>query len=339
MDQDNQSIIPGFVGDKRQFFSDALETVGAVVVVVDLEGRIVYANKACEEETLSPVSEIEGKHIWDFFSADEVKASKKVVERVLETSATHRLETHWHSRYDTERLIDWSVNATRQDGGDTDFLVFSGLDVTDRKRAEDTIRNDAEHLHQVFINTVQAFMHTVEIRDPYTAGHQERVSELATAIAHEMNVPDAQIEGIQLGSKIHDIGKIYVPAEILNRPGRITDNERNIIKTHPQVGKDILKGLTFPWPIVDMVYQHHERIDGTGYPEGLKGDEITLEAKIISVADVIEAISSHRPYRPALGIERGIDVIKEGRGKFFDEAVADACLKLITEKGFDWEKD
>lgn len=339
MDQDNTSVIQNFAGDKRQFFSAALDSVGAVVVVVDLEGRIVYANKACEEETLSPVSEIEGKRIWDFFSADEVKTTKKVIGRVLETSSTHRLETHWRSRYDTERLIDWSVNAVKQDGGDKDFLVFSGLDVTDRKRAEDTIREDAEQLRQVFINTVQALMRTVETRDPYTAGHQLRVAELATAIAGEMGFSADRIEGIQLGSKIHDIGKIYVPAEILNRPGKITDNEFDIIKTHPVVGGNILKDLTFPWPINEMVLQHHERIDGTGYPEGLKGDEITLEAKIISVADVIEAISSHRPYRPALGIERGIDVIKEGRGKIFDETVADACLELITEKGFDWEKD
>ena len=339
MDQDNTLVVPSFAGDKRQFFSAALETVGAVVLVVDPDGRIVYANKACEEETLTPVSEIEGKRIWDFFSADEIEATRKVVDRVLETSSTHRLETHWHSRYDTERLIDWSVNAVKQDGGDTDFLVFSGLDVTDRRRAEDTIRKDAEHLRQVFINTVQALMRAVETRDPYTAGHQQRVAELATAIAQEMGVSADRIEGIQLGSKIHDIGKIYVPAEILNRPGKITDNEFDIIKTHPVVGRDILKDLTFPWPINEMVFQHHERIDGTGYPEGLEGDEIALEAKIISVADVIEAISSHRPYRPALGIERGIDAIKDGRGTLFDEAVADACLKLITEKGFDWKKD
>lgn len=339
MDQDNPPVIPSFVGDKRQFFSAALETVGAIVIVVDLEGRIVYANTACEEETLTPVSEIEGKRIWDFFSAEEVEATKKTVDRVLETSSTHRLETHWHSRYGTERLVDWSVNAVKQEDGDTNRLVFAGLDVTDQKRAEESVRKHAKRLRQVFINTVQALMHTVESRDPYTAGHQQRVADLATAIAREMDLSAERIEGIQLGCKIHDIGKIYVPAEILNRPGRITDNEFDIIKTHPLVGRDILKDLTFPWPINEMVFQHHERIDGTGYPQGLKGDEIAFEAKIISVADVIEAISSHRPYRPALGIESGIEAIKDGRGTLFDEAVADACLKLITEKGFDWEKD
>jgi len=339
MHQSSLSVRPSFVGKKRQFFAAALESVGAIVVVVDPEGRIVYANKACEEETLTPVRDIEGKHIWDFFSADEVAAVKELFNRVLGTSSTHRFETHWRSRYGTERLIDWSVNAGRQNGGDLDFVVFSGLDVTDRKRAEDSVREHAERLHRLFINSVLALMRTVETRDPYTAGHQHRVADLATAIAREMGLSAERIEGIRLGSMIHDIGKIYVPAEILNRPGRITDNEFEIIKTHPLVGKDILQDLTFPWPIEEMIFQHHERIDGTGYPQGLTGDAIALEARIISVADVIEAISSHRPYRPALGIELGIEAIKDGRGTIFDAAVADACLRLIIEKGFDWKKD
>ena len=175
---------------------------------------------------------------------------------------------------------------------------------------------------------------TVEKRDPYTAGHQKRVAELATAIARQMRLSDDRIRGIRLGSLIHDIGKIYVPAEILNRPGRLAPMELELIKTHTTVGYEILKGVDFSWPVAQMVLQHHERLDGSGYPHGLKGDGILLEARILAVADVIEAMSSHRPYRPALGIETGRGEITAHRGTRYDPEVVDAVVKLIHNNGF-----
>jgi putative nucleotidyltransferase with HDIG domain len=191
-------------------------------------------------------------------------------------------------------------------------------------------------IQKTMLQTIEAVSMTLEKRDPYTAGHQQRVVQLAVAIAREMGIPEGRIEGLRLGTLVHDIGKIYVPAEILNRPGRLTESEFGIIKSHPQVGYDILKGVEFDWPIAEMVLQHHERCDGSGYPQGLRGDEIMLEARILGVADVVEAITSHRPYRPGLGIEFALAEIEKGRGTLYDPSVADTCLALFSQQNFSW---
>ena len=175
---------------------------------------------------------------------------------------------------------------------------------------------------------------TVEVRDPYTAGHQRRVSDLARTIAVKMNLSKNQIESIRMAGIIHDLGKIYIPSEILNKPGKLLDLEFNLIKTHPRVAYDILKNIKFPWPIADIVHQHHEKMDGSGYPNGLSGDQIKLEARILCVADVVEAISSHRPYRPALGIDVALDEIKKNKGKYYDEDVVAICLELFLKDGY-----
>ncbi len=189
-------------------------------------------------------------------------------------------------------------------------------------------------LRQSLEQSIQTIAGTVEARDPYTAGHQRRVAELATAIAREMNLPEEQVNGLNLAAMIHDLGKIHIPAEILSKPGRLTDIEYMLIKTHPQSGYDILKDVRFPWPIADIILQHHERLDGTGYPRGLKGEEILLEARILTVADVVEAMSSHRPYRPTLGVVAALSELGRGQGTVYDPAVATACMRLFTEKGF-----
>ncbi|MDP1634802.1 MAG: HD-GYP domain-containing protein [Gallionellaceae bacterium] len=176
-----------------------------------------------------------------------------------------------------------------------------------------------------------------EARDPYTAGHQLRVSRLAREIAQEMGLDSDRVEGIRLGAQIHDIGKIQVPSELLSKPGKLSANEFELIKEHCLNGYNILKDVEFPWPIAEISYQHHERLDGSGYPQGLKGDAICLEARIVAVADVVEAISSHRPYRPSLGNQVALDEIATKRGKHYDPKVVDACLKIFTEKKFSFD--
>jgi len=203
--------------------------------------------------------------------------------------------------------------------------------VSERTEALQVTLND---LQRSMEGIIQAMAKTVEMRDPYTAGHQRRVSILACAIAKEMNLSRGQIHGIKMAGDIHDLGKISVPAEILSKPTRLTDAEFSIIKTHPQVGYDILKGIEFPWPISQIVYQHHERMDGSGYPQGLSGNDILLEARIIAVADIVEAMASHRPYRPSLGIDKALEEISRNRNTLYDIDVADACLKLFNEKEF-----
>jgi len=183
-------------------------------------------------------------------------------------------------------------------------------------------------------DTVEALAAVIEARDPYTAGHQRRVAQLATALAKEMGLPTNVVEAVHIAGIIHDIGKMQVPAEILTKPGKLTDIEFNLIKQHSDAGYEILKNIDFPWPVAEIVRQHHERLNGSGYPRGLKGDEILLEARILAVADVIEAMSSHRPYRPALGTGVAIEEVTRNAGKLYDPEVANACVRLFYEKGF-----
>jgi PAS domain S-box-containing protein len=204
----------------------------------------------------------------------------------------------------------------------------------ERDRIADQHERSAETLRQSLEQTVGAIADTVEARDAYTAGHQRRVTGLAIAIAREMGLPDEQIRGLHLAASIHDMGKLRIPSEILAKPSRLSSIETMMVKTHPQAGYDILKEVSFPWPIAEIVWQHHEKLDGAGYPRGLKGDEILLESKILTVADVVEAMSSHRPYRPALGVPAALDEIREGRGRVYDPGVVDACLKLVGEGRF-----
>ncbi len=213
-----------------------------------------------------------------------------------------------------------------------------GVTTLRTKAERDRIAYEHEHheeiLRKSLEDSIQAIADTVEMRDPYTAGHQRRVGELAVAIAREMGLPEDKVHGIRLAASIHDLGKITVPAEILAKPGKLTNIEFMLIKAHAQAGYDILKDISFPWPIATIVWQHHERLDGTGYPQGLKSDQILLESRIMAVADVAEAMASHRPYRPSLGIEATLAEIERGRGTAYDPVVADACLKLFREKGY-----
>jgi HD-GYP domain-containing protein (c-di-GMP phosphodiesterase class II) len=183
-------------------------------------------------------------------------------------------------------------------------------------------------------STIQAISMTLEKRDPYTSGHQQRVADLAKAIAGELGLTKDQRESIYIAAAIHDIGKISLPAEILVKPIQLTDIEISLIQTHAAAGYDILKGIEFPWPIAEIVLQHHERLDGSGYPQGLAGDNILLEARIIGVGDVVETMASHRPYRPSIGINKALEEITKKSGMLYDASVVNACLKLFYEKGF-----
>jgi diguanylate cyclase (GGDEF)-like protein len=196
------------------------------------------------------------------------------------------------------------------------------LDITDRKLLE----RSAEALTE---SVIQALAATTEARDPYTAGHQRRVSDISTDIATRLGLSPYEIRGVALAAAIHDIGKVAIPAEILSRPGKLTEPEMQLVRTHAMAGYNILRDIPFPWPVAQMVRQHHERLDGSGYPDGLRGDEILLSSRIIAVADVVEAMSAHRPYRPSLGVQHALDQIKAGRGITFDEAVVDACIEVF----------
>jgi putative nucleotidyltransferase with HDIG domain len=199
------------------------------------------------------------------------------------------------------------------------------------------LRESEKKQRASLLDFIAAIAATIEMRDPYTAGHQRRVARLATLIAGELDLPEDQTEGLYLAGVVHDIGKIRTPAEILSKPGKLNDIEFGLIKQHAETGYEILKAIAFPWPIAGAVLQHHERMNGKGYPYGIDGKDILLEARIIAVADVVEAMISFRPYRPGLGVTSALEEITRFRGERYDADVVDACLTLFREKGFAFE--
>lgn len=235
-------------------------------------------------------------------------------------------ETHAFDRQEVELLQELA--------DDLSFGIMTLKARDERRKALEERQRHLSKLRQTLEATIQAIAATVEMRDPYTAGHERRVAELATAIAREMALPEHCIDGIRVGATVHDLGKIQVPAELLSNPRRLSAIEFELIKTHPQMGYNILKDIDFPWPVAQMVLQHHERLDGSGYPNGLRGRKILLEARILAVADIVEAIASHRPYRPGLGVQTALDEIVAGRGKQYDADVVDACLRLFRDKNY-----
>lgn len=209
-------------------------------------------------------------------------------------------------------------------------------DITNRKRMQQRLQRSLDNLKEVMDGTIRAMALAVEMRDPYTSGHQHRVAQLAQAIAEEISLPADTIEGVYMAASIHDIGKISLPAEILSKPRKLTEIERKMIQAHSKVGYDILNGIDFSWPIAQIVLQHHERMDGSGYPHGLGGKEVLIEARIVGVADVVETMASHRPYRPAMGLDRALEEVFKNKGRLYDEKVVNACLILFNEKGFEF---
>jgi putative nucleotidyltransferase with HDIG domain len=202
----------------------------------------------------------------------------------------------------------------------------------------ENMKQKHSELQKAMDGIIHAVSLVVESRDPYTAGHQRRVAELARAIAREMGLSEWQTMGIYVAGLLHDVGKVAVPSEILSKPGKITDSEFSIIKNHCRVGCEILQRIDFPWPVTKAVLQHHERLDGSGYPEGLSGDQIIIEAKILGVADVVEAMSSHRPYRPALGLKSALEEVSRASGILYDIEVVDACLSLLKKNEPEFER-
>jgi PAS domain S-box-containing protein len=235
-------------------------------------------------------------------------------------------------------VLDCTFQFIRDEQGKATGILAEGKDITERKRAEEKLLRTLESLRKAFGATVQVMVSAVEVRDPYTAGHQVRSADLARAIAMEMELPQDKIDAIRMSGSIHDIGKLSIPAEILSKPTKLSEIEFSLIKEHARKGYEMLKDVESPWPLAEIVYQHHERMDGSGYPRKLKGEEILIEARILAVADVVEAMASHRPYRPGLGIDAALNEIEKNSGIFYDNAVAEACLRLFREKGFKLER-
>jgi PAS domain S-box-containing protein len=328
-----QGIIRDVTDRKRietQLREQALifENIHDGIIMTDLEGNIMSWNPAAER--------MFGYYEGDVFHKTIGMLTTKVMQGSLQDDRWTG-EIGFIRKDGTEGICETTVIPLRDE--ENNIIAMFGVcrDVTERKKSEERLQQSYEHLRETLIATVNILASTIEMRDPYTAGHQRRVTTLACAIAEEMGLSDDQFDGLRMAGLIHDLGKINVPTEILSKPGQINDIEFSIIKYHPQICHDILKKIELPWPVAKIVLHHHERLDGSGYPQGLKGDEIMLEARILAVADVVEAMASHRPYRPALGIKLALQEITQFSGTLYDPVVVDVCLKLFNEKNFSFE--
>ena len=314
--------------EKEQWLSTILRSIDDGIVVINSEGRISFINRMAQSMTGWEEKEALGQALGYVFNLKDPQPDNRLLEPEGLKEAT------LISRTGQEIPVEFTVAELPEELGQKAGKVIVFRNISERKKAEQELRESWERLRRTLAGTIQAISTTIEMRDPYTAGHQRRVALLAEAIAREMKLPEAQVEGIRFAAEIHDIGKIYVPAEILSKPTKLTELEYTIIKTHPQAGYDILKNIEFPWPIAQIVLQHHERINGSGYPNALKNGEILLEAKILAVADVVEAMSSHRPYRPSFGLDKALEEIQLNRGRLYEPEVVDSCLRLFKEKRF-----
>jgi PAS domain S-box-containing protein/putative nucleotidyltransferase with HDIG domain len=308
-------------------FRSLVETTSDWIWEVDPNGAYTYSSPKVQDLLGFAPGEMLGKHLVDLTAPKERERTGRIFRQLLKSRKPFSgFENNCQARDGQVVVID-----------NGELLGYRGIarDITERKSALEALRKSRDDLHNSLEETVRSLALAAEKRDPYTAGHQARVDNLACAIARELGLPAKQIEGLHFAALLHDIGKISLPSEYLAKPAQLSQQERAIIKCHTEVGYEILKNIHFPWPVADIVYQHHEHLDGTGYPRGLADEEILLEAKILTVADVVEAMSSHRPYRPSLGLDTALEEIRNGRGTLYHAESVDACLRLIEEKKVD----
>lgn len=289
------------------------------IVILDKKGLVRFVNPSAEQLFDQKAGDLVGTE----FGFPMMSGKTSEIEIIRQGNGTATAEM---------RLVD-------MDWEGKEAYLATLRDITGRKMAAEKLEQSLEKLNKVLSKTIKAMSLICEARDPYTAGHQKRVTDLSIAIAREMGWSEDSIQGLRMAGEIHDIGKIYVPAEILSKPSQLNTHEFMLIKNHPQIGYDVLKEIEFPWPVAQIVYQHHERMDGSGYPNNLKGEDILPDAKILAVADVVEAMSSHRPYRPALGIKKALEEIFVNSGRLYDPEVVDICLNLFREKKFRFKEE
>lgn len=326
------------LSDSEGRFRSLIETTSDWVWEVNEKFIYTYVSSRIRDILGYEPAEVIGKTPFDLMPMREASRVTRVFESALaqkkpfafvETACLHK---------DSHKVVLETSGVPFLDAAGN-VCGFRGIDrdVTERKRAEEEVQDSFRKLQRTVEGTIQAIALTVETRDPYTAGHQRRVTQLAYAISREMGLSNEQIQKVRTAGLLHDLGKIFIPTEILSKPGQLTDIEFAIIKSHPQAGYEILKNIEFPWPIADIVVQHHERLNGSGYPLGLKDEGIVIEARILAVADIVEAMSSHRPYRPALGLEKALKEISSNKGTLYDADAVDACLKVFSAGVFKFD--
>jgi PAS domain S-box-containing protein/putative nucleotidyltransferase with HDIG domain len=315
-------------------FRRSLDDSPLGISIVSAKGETLYANRAILDlYGYADVEELRSTPVKKRYTPESyIEFQSRMKRRLNGEDSPSEYEINIIRKTGEIRCLQVSRKETVWDGQKQFQAIYQ--DITERKKAEDKLRETLSGLRNALGGIIQVLSAVSEQRDPYTAGHQRRVADLAQAIAQELGLSPDRAEGIRVAGVIHDIGKVSIPAEILSKPTRLSEIEYEMIQSHAQIGHDILGDVKFAWPIAKMILQHHERMDGSGYPQRLKGDDILLESRILAVSDVIEAMASHRPYRPALGIEAALKEIENNKGVLYDPAVVSACLALFREKGY-----
>jgi PAS domain S-box-containing protein/putative nucleotidyltransferase with HDIG domain len=306
-------------------YRDLVENLNDVIFTVDLQGTLTYVSAPARQVIGYAPDELVGRSFQEIIHLDDLPGLNQRFREILENDITP-----WEFRFRTkDGEIRWARTSSRPIVESGRSVGIRGVlsDITGRKQAEEALSRSLEA-------TLSVLSHAAELRDPYTAGHQRRVTELATALARELGFSDDECGALRVAGLLHDIGKLCIPAEILSKPGQLSAIEFSLIREHPQTAYDILTDVAFPGPVAEIVLQHHERLDGSGYPRGLAGEQILREARILAVADVVEAMASHRPYRAALGIDAALTEIRAGSGTRYDQQIADACLTLFESGQF-----
>ncbi len=329
---EDQKEIADELRASEERFRGMLEYNVAAMFMIE-EGRVTYANARVGQILGHSDTEMLGRPFLEFVAPEDRGLIVSAV-RELDSGEVKRAERTFRAIRKDGTLVDMGATASRAMLRGRPVILGTAQDIGERKRAQAEIDRYIAQLEESMQSTLEAVSNMVELRDPYTSGHERRVGDLAAAIGARMGLSASVVKGLRLTGYVHDIGKISTPAELLTKPSRLTKTEFELIKTHARAGYDVLKDVNFPWPVAEVILQHHERLDGSGYPRGLKDGEIILEARIICVADVVEAMASHRPYRAGLGIDRALEEIESGAGRLYDAAVAGHCVALFREEGY-----
>ncbi len=319
----------------RERYQHLINDKNEIHIRLTSEGKIAFINHEMVKELNLQRKDLINRDYHELIPRENHADIEQHLDSLTPDDPSTSFQIHIQFPFGTGDYI-WTVQAIySHQNGEAQLIEYqvTGRNVTNRLN---NVSSDEARLKSISVQTIRSLAKTIEVKDPYTFGHQMRVAHLSAVMARLMGLDSDQIETVYYGSIVHDIGKIFIPSDILNRPGKLSDVEFTLIKTHPQIGFDILKEIELPWNIAGMILEHHEHLDGSGYPRGLKADNIMLESRILTVADVVESIASHRPYRPEKGIERSLTEIEEFRGSHYDPDVVDVCLKLFREDSFEF---
>jgi len=319
-------------------YRNILESIEEGYFENDLAGNLTFFNNALYRAMGYSKEELMGMSNREYTTPKTSRQAYETFRDIHVTGKPAKIADYEIIRKDgSMRIYDLSASLLSDSAGRP--VGFRGVmrDITERKAKDQELERSYDKLQNMLEETIRTLAFTVEVRDPYTAGHQRRVAQLACAISRKMGFSSEEVRGVKMAALIHDVGKVQIPGEILSKPGPLSSTEMDLVRTHPAVGSSILKGIEFPWPISEIVLQHHERLNGSGYPLGISGKEMHIEAKIIAVADVVEAMVFHRPYRPALGMDKATEEISNNKGTLYDPKVVETCLSLLTEEEFTFD--